>query len=234
MVPRTPNFNPDIESGANWIREQPKQSDANVAFNDHFYRSRLRALQGVDELVAQVVSHLDAAGVLDNTYIFYTTDNGYHIGQHRLQPGKECGYEEDVNIPLIVRGHGVPSGEESKVVTTHTDLLPTFLGLAGAGSHADVDGVAIPLSRETFDDAVDTRHEHVTVEYWGYGIGEGAWGLFGDNTSIALNNTYKALRIISQEYNLYYSVWCTGEHELYDLNVGIHSSHPRTLNWGTY
>ena len=220
MVPRTSNFNPDTPSGASWVRQQPKQNVENVAANDHFYRSRLRALQAVDELVAQVVSQLESAGILDNTYIFYTTDNGYHIGHHRLQPGKECGYEEDVNIPLIIRGPGVPASEESEIVTTHADLVPTILGLAGAaGLRSDVDGVAIPLSKEGLVEAVGTRHEHVTVEYWGYAAAEGPWGFFGTNTTTAINNTYKALRVISKEHNLYYSVWCSGEHELYDLNV---------------
>jgi hypothetical protein len=37
--------------------------------------------------------------------------------------------------------------------------------------------------------------------------------------SIHLNNTYKAIRVIGKDYNLYYSVWCHGEHELYDLKV---------------
>ena len=36
---------------------------------------------------------------------------------------------------------------------------------------------------------------------------------------IYLNNTYKALRVIGEDYNLYYSVWCTNEHQLYDLSV---------------
>ena len=70
-------------------------------------------------------------GILDNTYIIYSTDNGYHISQHRLNPGKECGFEEDINIPLIVRGPGVPVGE-ANVVTAHTDLAPTILKIAGA------------------------------------------------------------------------------------------------------
>lgn len=33
---------------------------------------------------------LDEYGILNDTYVFYTTDNGFHIGHHRLQPGKEC------------------------------------------------------------------------------------------------------------------------------------------------
>ncbi|KAI8228239.1 Arylsulfatase [Colletotrichum sp. SAR 10_86] len=219
IVPRTDNFNPEKVSGASWVRQQPRQSAENVAFNDHFYRNRLRALQAVDELVDSVVSKLEEYGILQETYIFYTTDNGYHIGHHRLQPGKECGYEEDINIPLIIRGPQVPEGKVAEVVTTHQDLVPTIMGLAQAPLRADFDGLAIPLTEEDFGDAAKTRHEHVTVEYWGFAASEGPWGYFGRNESFVFNNTYKALRVVSKEYNLYYSVWCNNEHELYDLNV---------------
>lgn len=160
------------------------------------------------------MDRLDKAGVLDNTYIFYSSDNGYHIGQHRLGPGKECGFEEDINIPLIVRGPGVPKGKVSDIVTTHTDLAPTFLTLAGAPIRADFDGAAIPLDTAGLADAKKTRHEHVNVEYWGFALNEGDYGQV-----MFENNTYKALRVIGNGYNFYYSVWCSGEHQLYDLIV---------------
>ncbi|TDZ24828.1 Arylsulfatase [Colletotrichum orbiculare MAFF 240422] len=200
VVPRTENFNPDKESGANWVREQPRQSNENVAFNDHFYRSRLRALQAVDELVESVVLKLEEYGILEDTYIFYTTDNGFHIGQHRLQP--------------------VPEGKTAEIVTVHQDLVPTILGLASA-PRTDLDGLAIPLTKPDFEDAARTRHDHVTVEYWGIAASEGAWGFSGTNQSFVFNNTYKAIRVVSKEYSLYYSVWCTNEHELYDLNTDL-------------
>lgn len=216
-IPRTKNFNPDTPSGANWVRRLPQQSQENVDYNDHFYRQRLRALQSVDELVDGVFQRLESHGLLENTFVFYTTDNGYHIGQHRLQPGKECGFEEDINIPLIVRGPGVPAGEVAGIVTTHVDLAPTILGLAGAPSRADFDGDAIPLTRNGLEVAKTHRHEHVTVEFWGFAAAEGDY-FYGEDRLI-MNNTYKALRIIGESYNLYYSVWCTNEHELYDLKV---------------
>ena len=204
------------------------QSDENVAFNDHFYRQRLRTLQSVDELVAGVMERLERHGLLEDTYVFYTTDNGYHIGQHRLQPGKECGFEEDINVPLIVRGPGVKKGEvEERVVTSHVDLVPTVLKLAGAlGDNLKeyeeykLDGEAIPLTAEELEEAKQKgkRHEHVTVEYWGFALSEGR--VFGkDGQRFWTNNTYKAVRILGDGYNLYYSVWCSGEHELYDLQV---------------
>ncbi|RSL58160.1 hypothetical protein CEP51_014123 [Fusarium floridanum] len=217
-VPRTENFNPEKPSGGDWIRRQPRLTDEMVEFNDRHYRGRLQALQAVDELVEGLVERLEKHGILDNTYIFYTTDNGYHISQHRLQPGKECSYEEDINIPLIVRGPGVPKGGISEAVTAHVDLVPTILSLAGAPLRADFDGSPIPLSTSELADAPRTR-EHVNVEYWGWAISEGKWGFNGGKDKRIFNNTYKALRVVGQDYNLYYSIWCTNEKELYDMTT---------------
>lgn len=102
IIPRDENFNPEVQGGVSWVKNLPRLNDTVIEYNDEFQRSRLRALQSVDEMVEQAVKMLDAAGQLDNTYIFYTTDNGYHISQHRMHPGKECGFETDVHIPLIV------------------------------------------------------------------------------------------------------------------------------------
>lgn len=218
-VPRTENFNPDEPSGANWILNLPKRSQEVVDYDDHFYRSRLQALQGVDELVDRVVARLEELEILDNTYIIYTSDNGFHIGQHRLSPGKECGFEEDINVPLIVRGPKVPKGRVADIVTTHTDLAPTILDLIGGKipEAAHFDGDAIPLTSHGIDEAAESRHEHVNVEFWGLALAEGK--IFPGHESRWGNNTYKALRIVSEKWNLYYSVWCTNEHELYDLKT---------------
>jgi arylsulfatase A-like enzyme len=229
-VPRTPNFNPESPSGANWVRNLPRQTQENVDYNDHFYRQRLRTLQSVDELVDAVLARLEAHGLLSNTYVFYTADNGYHIGQHRLQPGKECGFEEDINVPLIVRGPGVPANATTAVVTTHVDLAPTLLQLAGSPLRADFDGEAIPLTTTGLEEAREHRHEHVTVEYWGFAAFEGEYHPGGGR--IVGNNTYKAARIVGGGYSFYYSVWCDNEHELYDLTVSGSFSPARSSGLG--
>lgn len=74
-IPRTANFNPDEPAGAAWLRKLPQLNDTVVAYSDEFQRSRLRALQSVDEMVEELIKKLEAKGLLDNTYIFYTTDN---------------------------------------------------------------------------------------------------------------------------------------------------------------
>ncbi|KAG6833040.1 hypothetical protein H0H87_012051 [Tephrocybe sp. NHM501043] len=215
-VPRTKHFNPDKPSGVSWIRNLPKQDQATLDYNDHYYRQRLRSLQGVDELVDSIVARLEKSGLLDNTYIIYTSDNGYHIGQHRLPPGKTCGFEEDIRVPLFIRGPGVAAGREETAVTTHIDLAPTIFDLAGIPLRDDFDGAPIPVNKNSHD----VRHEHVTVEFWGSGIGEGVKGnVAPGNSAVFANNTYKSVRLIGEGYNLYYSVWCSNEHELYDLST---------------
>ncbi|CAG7915788.1 unnamed protein product [Penicillium olsonii] len=220
VVPRTPNFNPDSPSGVSWIAQPPQQNQTEVDYNDESYRNCLRALQAVDEMVDGVFKKLEDLGILEDTYVVYSSDNGFHIGQHRLQPGKRCGFEEDINVPLIIRGPGVPQGETTEIVTTHTDLAPTFFDMLGIELREDFDGMPIPLTRSGIEDAVSTRHEHVNVEHWGTVNSEGMYG----DTSVAgtkknPENTYKALRLVGKEYNLYYSLFCNNEHELYNLTA---------------
>lgn len=226
VVPRTPNFNPDESAPASWLSRLPQQNQSNINFNDHFYRNRLRSLQAVDEMVDSLVRRLSEAGVMDNTYVFYSTDNGYSIGQHRRQPGKQCAFEEDINVPFAVRGPGVPEGAVTDIVTSHTDLAPTFLKLAHAQlpKEFELDGQATPLSIDTLSDSTSElanpdsvnkwRQEHVNVEMWGIIMSEGKYG-----SVLYPNHTYKALRLVGDYHNVLYVVWCSGEHELYDLSV---------------
>ncbi|KAM0547520.1 hypothetical protein ACHAPJ_010393 [Fusarium lateritium] len=144
VIPRDPSFNAAIHGAVGWIKDLPELNGTKVLYNDHYQRQRLRALQAVDEMLLQLVNELEAAGQLDNTYIFYTTDNGYHISQHRMNPGKECGYDTDIHIPFFVRGPGVPSGGSIDAVTTHTDVAATILKIAGV--EKDSDGSSIPLN----------------------------------------------------------------------------------------
>ncbi|KAI9933117.1 hypothetical protein MW887_007588 [Aspergillus wentii] len=221
-IPRDESFNTAIDGGVSWIKNLPALNDSVIAYHDEYQRCRLRALQAVDEMVGGLVSRLEKEGLLNNTYIIYSTDNGYHIGQRRMLPGKECGYDTDINIPLFIRGPGIPENQVFDAVTSHTDLAPTFLSLAGTTTEG-LDGKAIPLTKE---EDLDASTEHVGVEYWGINLPEGINGYrkitrndTKFNVGVYHNNTYKGLRIVSENYNLYYSVWCTNERELYDLTT---------------
>ncbi|KAF7344962.1 Arylsulfatase [Mycena venus] len=184
-VPRTPNFNPDVPSGGSWIRGLPQLNQDSVDYNDAFYVARLQLLAGIDEMVGEVVSRLDAAGLLDSTYIVYTTDNRFHIGQHRLQPGKSCPIEEDYNVV--------------ETVTTHTDLAPTFIKMLNINLRDDFDGTPIPVTADQITAASKdvSKSEHIDMD------------------EVPTNNTYKSVRVMGTSYNLFYTVWCDNSHELY-------------------
>lgn len=82
---------------------------------------------------------------------------------------------------LLNMHSGVPEGKISNIVTAHTDLAPTFLGIAGGAHRSDFDGMAIPLNKKDLKNAIETRQEHVNVEFWGVGLGEGDYGTSIDN-----------------------------------------------------
>ncbi|KAH8432496.1 sulfatase family protein [Aspergillus melleus] len=222
-VPRTPSFNPVNYTGPSWLSNLPLKNQTVIDYEDHYYRQRLRALQGVDELVDQLLDRLEESGEIDNTYIIYSSDNGFHIGQHRLPPGKTTGFEEDIRVPFYIRGPGIPEGKTEDSVSTHIDLVPTFFELAGIPLRKDFDGTPMPLKKTG---SKSVAHEHVTVEYWGRSVIEGEYAAIGPGGSTNTpNNTYKSARIIGEDYNLYYSVWCTNEHELYDLSTDPYQLH---------
>ena len=182
--------------------------------NDEYYRNRLRALQSVDDVVNNTIAYLTQHNLLSNTYIIYSTDNGFHISQHRLFPGKNCPYEEDINIPLIIRGPGLAANSTVSVATSHTDLAPTILQMAGAKLPSYLDGAAVPAIAPN---PLTENFEHAQIEHWGdAGADE---DMQYPEAAGVVNTTYKALRLMGDGYNYYYSVWCNGDHELYDMSA---------------
>ena len=146
-APRPASFDePDVRDKPARIRALPRLSAAAKREIDVLYRKRLQSLQAVDEAVAKVVAALAANGQLERTYLFFTSDNGYHMGEHRMPPGKYTPYEEDVHVPLLVRGPGVPEGITIGALASSVDLAPTFAELAGATLSAEPDGRSlVPL-----------------------------------------------------------------------------------------
>lgn len=213
LAPRTANFNPDEPSGASWVYNLPQLDDSQIQICDNTQAHRLGNIAAIDAMVASFVQKLEHHGILDNTYIIYTTDNGFHIGNHRLLPGKRCPYEEDINIPLVIRGPDVPKGLQSNITNTHTDMAPTILQMLGVPARTEFDGAPIAYSQQEI--LTSTKNELVSVEFWN----GGAHTPIGFKHGSYYNNTYKALRLMSDDYSLYYSTWCTGEREFYDMKL---------------
>jgi arylsulfatase A-like enzyme len=146
-APRVPSFNEaDVSDKPAWVQALPALNDDQIALIDDRYQRRLRSLLAVDEMVASLIETLDAAGVLDNTYIVFTSDNGYQLGEHGLPLGKQAPYDESIRVPLIVRGPGVAVGAVVDSIALNIDLAPTFAELANASPADFVDGRSlVPL-----------------------------------------------------------------------------------------
>jgi arylsulfatase A-like enzyme len=140
-APRLPSFNEsDMSDKPPWMQSRPLLSTTQIAQIDARQESRAEALQSVDELVEAVVNKLQNVGALDNTYVVFTSDNGWHHGEHRIRSGKYEPYEESIRMPLLVRGPGVQAGTSTDKLTLNTDFFPTFTDLAGVTTPEYVDG----------------------------------------------------------------------------------------------
>ena len=104
--------------------------------------ARLRALQAVDRAVGTLMDTLAEQGVLDETYVVFSSDNGYSLGEHRYI-GKDVLTDEAMQVPLLVRGPGVAPASTSDLPVTLVDLPATFAALTGVSPGWQVDGTSL-------------------------------------------------------------------------------------------
>jgi N-acetylglucosamine-6-sulfatase len=140
-APRGPAFNEaEMSDKPAWIKDHPKLSKKQINKIDTSFRKRAQAVQAVDKMLGDIQAALKANGVDRDTYIVFGSDNGFHMGEHRLMQGKMTAYDTDINVPLVVTGPGVTAGHKTSALAQNTDLCPTFEDLGGARVPASVDG----------------------------------------------------------------------------------------------
>jgi N-acetylglucosamine-6-sulfatase len=218
-LPRPSNFNEaNTSDKPAWVRSRRLLTQTRIDTMEQQYRNRLRSMLSVEDLLKQTIASLQETGELDNTYIFFTSDNGYHLGNHRLGLGKMTPYEEDIGVPLMVRGPGVPAGAERQELVLNNDLAPTIADLAGVSTPAFVDG-------SSFAPLLTTS----PPSSWRKAFLEEGWHLEGANTEVP---THKGVHTQDQMFVEY----DTGEHELYDLQLDPYQlqSKPRAGNEQLY
>ncbi|GAB3032420.1 hypothetical protein GCM10011376_26590 [Nocardioides flavus (ex Wang et al. 2016)] len=135
-----PAFNEaDVSDQPRYLRNLAPASRTDVAAEN---TARLQSLQAVDRAVGSLVATLAEEGVLDDTYVVFTSDNGYSLGEHRFV-GKDVLTDEALQVPLLVRGPGVVEGSTSDVPATLVDLPATFAALTGVAPQWQVDGASL-------------------------------------------------------------------------------------------
>ncbi len=135
-----PNLNErDVSDKPRWVRRQPLLTQAQRQALEQKRQDRLTSMLAVSRNLARLKDKLRETGELSNTYLILTSDNGYHLGQHRLGAGKMTAYAQDMRVPLAISGPGVASGSVKHTVL-NTDLAPTIADLAGITPGLTPDG----------------------------------------------------------------------------------------------
>jgi len=142
VYPKSPSYHEEDVSDKPFIIRDLRRTGGlfETEEADALFVKRVQTMQAEDEMVANIVQLLEKTGQLDNTYIFFTSDNGFHMGEHMLPSGKMLAYEEDIHVPLYVRGPGIQPGTIVTQLTANIDIAPTIAELAGAEPADFVDG----------------------------------------------------------------------------------------------
>ena len=134
-APRTPAFNAAPDAAApQWLRTHPALTDADMAGIDRDFRKRAQSVQAVDKMIGELQEAVAAIGEANNTYFVFSSDNGYHMGEHRMMPGKMTAFDTDIHVPLIVTGPGIAPGRVVQEIADNIDLNPTFTEIGGAAT----------------------------------------------------------------------------------------------------
>ncbi len=220
QAPRTPSFNEaDVSDKPTDIRNLTPMNQAAVDAVDARYRARDESLLAVDEMVGSIVAAVKARGELKNTVFIFTADNGFFHGEHRVRSGKVRHYEESSQVPLVIRGPGIPKDKIRKQPAANIDLAPTILDFADARSRRKMDGRSlVPVMTEkrfhpgrgilieafnnadpTDPDAVDIRYSAVRTDRYVYaetGAERELYDLFADPFELSSRHNDPALAAV--------------------------------------
>ncbi len=168
------------------------------------YHSQLEALMAVDESVGAIVRALRRTGELDNTYIFFVSDHGYFLGEHRFALAKFLPYESSSSVSMAVRGPDVPRSSGSNEVVGNIDVAATVADLAGIEPEYDLDGRSL---RRFWQDPTRRSRRPVGIS------------LFNQGTEALLSARAPSLRYRGYRVGPYKLIrYLVGGSELYDLS----------------
>jgi N-acetylglucosamine-6-sulfatase len=150
-LPTPASFNEaDVSDKPAAIRNRPLLTTTRISRIRENYQQRLESLLAVDEAVAQIVAQLAAIGKLDQTYIIFTSDNGFMHGEHRVPQGKVVLYEPSIRVPLIIRGPNIPAGKHRSQFVENIDLAPTIVDAADVQPGRRMDGTSVlPFAKDS-------------------------------------------------------------------------------------
>ena len=209
-APRTPAFDrSDTVGNPPWLNLlKPLTPDIIRALN-HAFRARVRAVQAVDRMIGRLRAQLVTEGLADNTYVVFSSDNGLHMGEHRLKTGKMTAFDTDIKVPLIIDGPGIKPGTSISALAENIDLAPTFEALAGREPPSTIDGRSLVALLEGH--RMPSWRKAVLIEHHGPDL----YVTDPDYQAKDAGNppSYEAIRFANSVYVEYVD----GEREYYDI-----------------
>lgn len=108
-----------------------------------YIKDYLRCIKSIDDEVGRLIDYLEKEGLMDNTIIVYTSDQGFYMGEHGWFD-KRFMYEESFRTPLIIRyPKAIKPGTKSNALVQNIDYAPTYLSLAGVEKPREMSGVSL-------------------------------------------------------------------------------------------
>ncbi|WP_410811801.1 sulfatase [Micromonospora sp. 067-2] len=213
-APRTAAYDRLPTDPPSWLAGNGPLTSKEKSTLDTNFRKRAQAVQAVDRLIGNLRAQLTASGVADNTYLVFSSDNGFHMGEYRLTGGKQTAFDTDVRVPLVVAGPGVVPGSQRAEIVQNIDLAPTFQRIGGAEVSANVDGRSL-LGLTRGEPASGWRTGGL-IEH--HGPNQAADDPDAQDRRNGSPTTYEALRTATYTYVEY----SNGEREYYDRSVDPH------------
>ena len=140
QAPRLPNYNAFGIYEPAWLKSQPKLGPKQQSNLDLLWTRRLESAESMADSFHAIMAQLETTGHLDDTLVIITSDNGYHVGSHRIPSGKHTPYREDSVVPAIFIGPGIAKGVTIDAMTSTIDLAPTITAIQGAATPTWLDG----------------------------------------------------------------------------------------------
>jgi len=139
-APRPPSFNVTSSQDVLWLRDLPPIKRGRLSAIDRTWAQRLDSAHSFARSATAIVDALRRKGVLENTLVVIASDNGYHLGTHRMVSGKGSPFREDTIVPVVIIGGGARPGTTIDAMTSMIDVAPTITEWLGASAREIVDG----------------------------------------------------------------------------------------------
>tara|TARA_B100001057_G_C22824960_1_gene941022 strand:+ start:60 stop:1733 length:1674 start_codon:yes stop_codon:yes gene_type:complete len=135
-----------------------------MAYNVYL-RKYLRCVKGVDDNLKRLFKYMDETGIMDNTVIIYTGDQGFMLGEHDYQD-KRWMYEESMRMPFLIRYPAkIKAGSRTDAVVGNVDYAPTILDFAGVKKPLYMQGHSFKSICETGNEPANWTNE-AYYRYW--------------------------------------------------------------------